>query len=365
MRLSSTLSAYISRQFLIGIGIVLFALTALILVFDLVELARRAASSSGGGTLIVVKMALLHLPYMAQRVVPYAVLIGVMLTLARMTRTSELVVARASGTSVWQFLLPGLGLCAALGIFLVTVFNPLAAALLSRYEQLDAKHIRGQVSNLAVSTAGLWLRQADAAGESVIHALRITEPELTLHDVIIFRYEGSDRFVERIDADTAKLEAGHWLLRNALITGPDRTATRRDQHRFETHLTIGQIQDSFASPETLSFWQVPGFIALLERAGFSALKHRVHWHSVLAGPLLLCAMVLIGASFSLRMTARQGGAGLLITAGVFVGFLFYVFSDIVMALGISASIPVVLAGWSPGVVAALLGVAMLLHIEDS
>ena len=36
-----------------------------------------------------------------------------------------------------------------------------------------------------------------------------------------------------------------------------------------------------------------------------------------------------------------------------------------MALGLAANIPAVLAGWAPGAVSSLLGIAMLLHLEDS
>ncbi len=96
MRLSLTLSAYIGRQLAIGVGMAFFALIVLILLFDSVELTRRASGNDNATMGIVVQMAFLHLPYLSQRVVPYAVLVGVMLTLARLTRTSELVVARAA-----------------------------------------------------------------------------------------------------------------------------------------------------------------------------------------------------------------------------------------------------------------------------
>ena len=365
MRLSSTLSSYIGRQLLIGVGIALFALCVLIFLFDVVELIRRSASKPDVTIGIVLQLALLHMPYMIQRVIPYAVLIGVMLVLAKFGRTSELVVTRASGTSVWQFLFPGIALSLGIGIVLVTVFNPVAAALLWRYEQLEAQYIEGRESNLAVSSSGLWLRQADGYGESVIHAQRITEPELTLHDVVIFRYQGKTEFVQRFDASTAVLNDGHWLLQDVISTGPNRTAERRDEYRVPTDLTISQIQENFASPETLSFWELPKFISLLERAGFSALKHRVHLYSVVAVPILLSGMVLIGAAFTLRLSARSGGAGRLIAFGIAAGLLLYTFSDVVLALGISGHIPAIFAGWAPSLMAISLGGALLLHIEDS
>lgn len=364
MRISATLFWYLARQITIGIAVAFFALSFLIFLVDIVELNRRGAGDTDVNFAIVLKMALLHLPYLAQQVVPYAVLLGTMLALARLNRSSELVIARSSGVSNTQMLMPGILVAFGIGVFAVTAFNPFASALLSRYEQIDARYLRGEVSNLAVSSEGLWLRQADDFGESVIHAKRISPTEIKLHDVIIFRFEGQDKFIERIDAETADLHDGYWQLSGTLITGPDRLGERRDSYRFETELTVDRIQESFASPETLSFWQMPAFVALLERAGFSSLKHRVHWHKVLASPLLLAGMVLIGATFSLRLT-RRGGTGLLIAIGVVAGFVLYVFSDVILALGLSAKIPAEVSAWAPALVAVLVGSGLLLYVREA
>ena len=77
----------------------------------------------------------------------------------------------------------------------------------------------------------------------------------------------------------------------------------------------------------------------------------------------MCAMVLIAATFTLRQT-RRGGTTYIVSGGVLTGFVLYFFSDIVFALGLSDSIPVLLAAWTPSGVATMLGAAMLLHLED-
>ena len=128
-------------------------------------------------------------------------------------------------------------------------------------------------------------------------------------------------------------------------------------------MTWAKIEDSFAPPETLSVWDLYGFIGTLETAGFSAIRHRQYFHALLAGPLLLCAMVLIAATFSLR-PSRRGGVGYMVIGGVVAGFLLYITSDFVSALGLSGYIPVVLAAWTPAGVSTLLGVATLFHLED-
>jgi lipopolysaccharide export system permease protein len=54
----------------------------------------------------------------------------------------------------------------------------------------------------------------------------------------------------------------------------------------------------------------------------------------------------------------------LVTAGVLIGFLVFFFSSFLEALGASQQIPVSLAAWSPGGVMLLLGLAVMLVLED-
>lgn len=365
MRLSPTLSIYVSRQFLFGLGMVfgLFVVTAFI--FDTVELLRRGsgAGREAATFTLLIEMAVLRVPFMAQKVLPFAALIGAILALTRLTRTQELVVTRAAGVSVWQFLLPALTVAFLLGVFVVTAFNPFASAMISRFEQMDARYLQGKSSFLADSESGIWLRQGDSQHPTVVHARRLIKETLTLRDVVIFQFAENDRFVARVDASEAKLASGYWQLENALVTGPDRPAETFASYSVATDLTLEQIENSFAPPETLSFWSLPSFIQVLEESGFSAVRHRLHWHATLAIPLLLCAMVLVGATFSLRLT-RRGGIWLLIVAGVLTGFLLYFVSDLVLALGLSGKIPPWLAAWAPAGIFTLLGVASLFHLED-
>ncbi len=363
MRLSITFSAYVGRQFLFWFFSVTLILVVIILLFDLVELIRRTSGREGATFGIALFMAFLKMPSMIEKAIPFAMLFGSMFAFWRLNRSQELVVARASGVSVWQLLLPVILLAVVIGSFKVAVFNSLSSAMLLRYEQLKAKHIRGKSSLAAVSDDGLWLRQATKAGHYVLHARQVTPHKMRLDDVIILMLEGTDKFVGRIDASHARLRKGRWVLTGARLTPSEGAPRYLPYHEIETDLTPENIQDSFAPPETLSFWALPRFISVLEAAGFSGLRHRLYWHSQLAVPVLLSAMVLLAATFSLR-PMRRGGTGLAVVCGVATGFLLYFLSDVVSALGASARVPVALAAWSPAVVSCLLGTAMLFHLED-
>ncbi len=363
MTLSPTMSTYLARRYMVAVGMVFLVFVTIAFTIDMVELLRRASGRPNVTFFLVTEMALLKLPDLIQKMLPFTALFGIMLALSRLTRTNELAVTRAAGISVWQFLAPALIIALLSGAFVVAIFNPLSSALASRYEQMESKFLRGRTSAFSVSPTGLWLRDTDPSGQVVVHALRVAQQGVDLSDAILLFYEGTDRFVRRIDAGRAQLRDGHWDLDDVLVTGPDQAAEHFDHLAVATTLTLNQIQDSFASPETMSFWALPGFINTLELAGFNATRHRLYWHATLAGPFLLAAMVLVAAVFSLRMT-RGGGVGITLGGGAMVGFLLFFLSDLTRALGKVGTIPVPLAAWVPVIATMALAAAALFTLED-
>lgn len=364
VRLSLTLSAYIARHAFTAMLIALIALGLIAVVIDLIELLRRAGSRPDATFGVVFTMAWLHLPFFLQQLLPFAVLFGTMFGFQRLTRSHELVAARAIGISVWQFLTPALGVALTLGVLSVTVFNPIGAILVSKYETMERLYFSHRASMVAVSQGGLWLRQTHAdSGDVLLHARQMKRNPPTLTAVTVFFYDEDNHFSARADAEAARLEAGNWVLVNPVHSKPDGNSEVLASLKVPTDLTPDRIKDSFEAPETTSFWDLPAFIEQLEAVGFSATEHRLHWHRLLSRPFLLAAMLLIGVTFSLRLV-RQGGTGILIVGGLITGFAFYILSDVIFALGLSGRLPPALAAWTPAGVAILLGVTTLLHLED-
>jgi len=363
MKLPWILSLYIARHFFLAIMLAIFGLIAVTVLIDIVELIRRASGKDVVTFGIITEMVLLKIPALTDRMMPYAVLIGSMLALSKLTRTHELVVARAAGVSVWQFLAPAMATVMAIGIFMITVFNPFAAALRLRYEQLEAKYFSGKPSLLAISSSGLWLRQIEEGGEHIIHAMRISQTDMSFSNLIVFTFGRNSKFSERLDAERASLAPGELHFSNVTRSIPGEPPQAIGEYSIPTSLTLEHIQDSFASPDTLSFWHLPSFISMLEQAGFSALRHRLYWTSLLVEPFLLAGSVLVAAAFSLRLP-RRGRLGMLLVAGLMTGFLLHFFTDIIFALGSAGTLPIWLAAWAPAFAISMVGAALLLHLED-
>ncbi|WP_135076848.1 LPS export ABC transporter permease LptG [Terasakiella sp. SH-1] len=365
IRLAPTLSLYIGRHFLTHFAILMLVFLGLIFLIDSIELLRRSSNKEGVTAFIALQMALLKLPHIGQETFPFAVLFAGMSAFSRLTKSHELVVARAAGVSAWRFMTPAILVAFILGMFQVMVVNPLGSASLSAFEQMESKFFDGKSNMLSLSANGLWLRQSNLDGQSVLHSRFVLQQEdsVDLNDVSIFVYRDRDNFSHRIEADRASLEDGFWHLYEVQVHIAEQPTQFNEELWFETDLTLNKIQESFASPETMSFWSLPSFIETMERAGFSGKRHKLHWHSLLSAPFLLAAMILIAATFTLRHT-RKGGTTFVVAGGMLTGFVLYFFSDISMALALSGSIPVLLAAWAPACICLLLGSAMILHLED-
>ena len=369
MAVAATLSLYIARVFTMTVLALAAALSGLVSLFDFIELLRRAATKPDAGFGLITQIALLRLPWIAMEVLPFAVLLGGIIAFWRLTRSSELVVARSAGVSAWQFLAAPVMCAVALGGLATAVVSPFSAAMRARAEALDSAYLRTGGGPLALAGGQLWLRQSDRGlteqGVAILHAakVRLNGGTLTGDQVSIFRLSDTDRLLERIEAPSARLTPGNWVLAGARVIAPGRLPEPARELDLATDLTVSRVQESFADPETFSVWALPGFIALLERSGFSAVRHRLHFQALLALPLLAGTMCLLAAGFSMR-PARRGGVAKMIASGVAAGFALFVVSKIAEEFGQSGALPATLAAWAPAGAGLLLALSLLLHLED-
>src|SRR5690606_11324081 len=117
MNLYNTLNRYLAKTYFYNMLMLLSVLLAVIYLFDTVELLRRASKYDDIPLMLVLQMGLLKLPEVGQVLFPFAVLFSAMFTFWHLTRRNELIVVRAAGFSVWQFLTPIIAVVIAVAIF--------------------------------------------------------------------------------------------------------------------------------------------------------------------------------------------------------------------------------------------------------
>jgi len=210
---------------------------------------------------------------------------------------------------------------------------------------------------------GLWLRQGDEKQQSVIHALRVAEQGEHLEDVVVFLYGARDHFIGRVDAESAQLHDRYWLMNNAWVSGAEGRPVHHASYSLPTTLTPEQIVESSASPDTLSFWDLPSYIRAAQAAGFSAARYQLYLYTLYALPALFAAMVFMAASFSLKF-GRDARLAKIILLSAACGFGVYFFQDLTSVLGKSGAVPILLAATAPALASILIGMTLVFNQED-
>ncbi|WP_068312344.1 LPS export ABC transporter permease LptG [Polycladidibacter hongkongensis] len=358
-----TLSSYIALRFLRSILLLFLFAAVLIFLFDVLELVRRGGDREGFSLWRITLISLFRVPLLMEQVIPFTVLFGSMWAFVSLSRSLELVVARAAGISVWQFLTPPLSTGLLIGMLSVAAYNPAVVYLKSVSDAFSAGIFDVQQDYLMNSSGEVWLRQDGPDGESVVYGRQIMSSGARLNGVTIFAFNRSGEFTERIEAHNAQLSDGMWQLSNVAVFQQDAEPQYYGTYTLSTYLSATEIRESIGSPESISFWKLPTFIELSQRAGLPAYRYDLHYQSLLAKPLLLLAMILIAAAVSLRIS-RFGGIGGLIVGGIVAGFVLYVVSELSKDLGGAGLVPTTIAAWAPGVFGVLMGFSFLLNQED-
>ncbi|MFT6169398.1 MAG: lipopolysaccharide export system permease protein [Celeribacter sp.] len=362
------LHLYFARKTLTALITVTGIFAALILMIEMIEQIRIFSPADLSlGTLFY--LSLLRIPFTLYTIFPILMIISTLVLFLGLARSSELVITRASGRSAMRSLQAPLLVAFIVGLLVVAVLNPLVAATSREFDQLKAEYLDEQTQIFSVSDEGLWLRQGDEAGQVVIRASRSNFDGSTLFGVTFlgFATNGAPEF--RLEADSARLEDGVWIINNAkrwpLNAGgnPEALSQTLDIFELPTTLTLDEIHDTFGTPSAVPIWEIPSFINRLDKAGFSARAYKMWFHSELALPLTLVAMMLIGAGFTMRHTRFGNTASRVVTA-LLLAFAFFFLRNFASILGENGEIPIVLAAWAPPAAVILAALALLLHLED-
>jgi lipopolysaccharide export system permease protein len=359
-----TITRYVGLRFLGAALAVFVGVFLLVVLIDYIEMMRRASDVPNVSPWIVAKTSFFRVPQLTEQILPFSVLVGTMACYLNLSRRLELVVARAAGMSAWQFVAPAVIVAILLGIVATTVYNPLSAVMREKSKELEAEMFGKQNSGGMTRTgAGSWIRQRTDEGQAIIYAASSQEQGVRLDGVTVFTFDPEGQFQDRIEAPRATLEPGRWRLTQARIYASGRPVRQHDVYELKTNLTAAQVRESFSTPETVPFWQLPLYIEIAERSGLVAAGYKLQYQVLIARPFLLAAMVILAASVSLRFF-RFGGVPQMVLSGIGAGFLLYVMSKVTGDLSKAELMHPAAAAWLPVLAGGLTGIVVLLHQED-
>ncbi len=361
--ITNTLGRYFAGRFVVSALGVFASIFVLLVLVDYIEMVRRTSELTQASAITVAETSLFRVPQLLEKMMPFCILIGAMTCYLALSRRLELVVARAAGVSAWQFIAPALASAILLGVLATTAYNPMSASLRELSKRMEAELFGSAPGGGVQDASGFWINQVNSDGQAIINAARSEQQGIRLTGLTVFRFDNNYQFKERIEAQQATLEDGYWLFKSVRRYTLDSPPVEQDSLALATSLTRAQVRNSFSTPETVSFWQLPSYIRSSESSGFATAGYRLQYHKLVAQPFLLAAMVMLAAAVSLRFF-RFGGVQKMVLSGVGAGFLLYVLSKVTEDLSKAELMHPIASAWLPVCVGGLTGFLALLYQED-
>ncbi|HTR16549.1 MAG TPA: LPS export ABC transporter permease LptG [Acetobacteraceae bacterium] len=326
------LDRYIEAAALRAFALVAVALTTL---FSLLEFVEQLSSVGQGHYRLIDALVyvLLTTPARLLQVTPISMLLGSLLALGALARTSELTALQSLGISEIRII----GSIVKLAVPIVIALFLLAEFVIPPAQQLAQEHRTSALSSLPASAP---LRSGDSFwAQSDRQYLNVQQFEYgnVPKDIDIYTFADDGSLESFIHADRADIRPdGTWLLTDVL-------RKRLDSSQFQTeHLASlpwhsfmlrKQTQLLMLPPESLPPIALYRYVHDLKQRHQQAIRYEQELWTRISIPLSIVAMIMIAAPFVFGPPRAQN-TGQHLMIGAIVGIIFSMSQQIVDHLGL-------------------------------
>ena len=341
----------IVRRLAGNIGITIAVLFGIVMLSEALNTGRLDRLSDTGGPML----ALLGILVAASRwiidTLPFTVLVGAIAGLLNLQSTREMTVMKAAGQSVWRLMRAPLAVTVLGGLIVALAFDT-AVVQLNRSIWPSAGGSDG--------TNTMWLDERRTDIHYILEAGFVDPSGRSLGDVSVFLMD-SPR--DRIEAPTAELIDGQWVMPTALRFRSNEMSQQLTDFRLPTSRTAGDMRARMASVADMTVWELAGSLASRLNDPDERAEVATRFLRLIGLPLSLCGSLVIAFAFtaSYRRTNKYGGA---VLYGIVLGVLVYVETEMAGRAGAAGVMHPAIAVAGPAVVAVVIGVTVLLNRED-
>lgn len=357
---SRRLAWYLGRSFFTRSMAMLVGLIFVLMMLDLLGNSGKILAHPDNNESHLWLYVSLRVPQLVQQFLPFAMLLGTLITLATMNQHSEIIAMKAAGVSAHQIIAP-LMLVSLLIAGANFLFNEriVTRATTALNAWVDVNY--GNVPPPTGTQTNVWVRE----GDDLIFVRQVMgQGETTrLRGITIYDRTGGT-LTGILNAERGRYVGPGWEL-----TGTRRFDVERGTTATAPTLRVGEtidpIQFTLASvdPREQDFWQLRRSIDELERAGRSIRSAESNWWHKISGPLSGMLMPLLAAIAAFGL-ARSGQLLLRAVAGMGLGFSYFIADNFALALGNFGAYPPLLAAWGPFFLFLLIGEAVLVRTEE-
>ena len=214
---------YIAKNFLIKFSQVVLGFSLLIFFINFIDTLERM--KEGAAPLYIsITIAFLQIPDFLNDIAPSLVLISSIIGFFSLSSKSEISIIRMSGFSLWEVLRPIAVSAFLLGIFWITIFDPLSVMAMKKFNYLEGKYTKNETREVVEPANGIWVKQSNLEKpheEIIIRAQRAFKESAEFGGVTVWFFDSNNGFYKKIDSESAHLEGKTWILNNNILNEND------------------------------------------------------------------------------------------------------------------------------------------------
>jgi lipopolysaccharide export system permease protein len=299
---------------------------------------------------------LLNVPQQAFELLPIGALIGALMGLGNLAASSELVVTRASGVSVWRLAWPvGLaGLTLSLIMFGIGEYAAPSMAQFAKREKTISK--LADVSFAGTSSA--WVKDGNR-----ILRVQTGEVDRAFGGVSVFELDGPTR-LRSIEKAAQSLFANphQWRLHNVETSRFERDkieGSAAGELTMQSTVNPEFLGLAATDPQMLTLHGLASYIDHLRRNSLETASYEIGYWSRIARLFAVIVVTLLALPFVFG-PLRATGAGTRTVIGVLLGVVFFLITRTVENGGQLFNLDPALVGWLP---TAVIGFCTLVAIS--
>jgi lipopolysaccharide export system permease protein len=338
------LDRYLIKQFL---QTIFFGIIALILIFVVIDMMENLDDFIDGNVPldVILHYYLVFTPEIIRLITPIAVLFGALFTAGKMANLSELTAVKASGVSLFRFMLPFIlttflisGISVAFSGYIVPMANKTKVFIemeyLKRGMSFSGSNIFFQDTRTRIVSISYFDNLSNVA-------FNVSVQEFNPNDLTQLR----SRFdAKRIVYDTVK---NVWSARDVVSRSFGDVKQSADYYKdydmWDVNFTPQDLLTKGQKPEEMNFNELRAYIDAQQKAGNSAVNTLIEYHSRFAFAAASLIVILFGLPLSANK--RRGGLAVQVGINILLAFLYLVFMKISQAFGKNGAIDPVLTAW--------------------
>ena len=361
----TTLDSYITAAYLRYVVLSAVTLLSIFYIASFLDLSDKVFKGTTSW-LTLVEYFRYATPEWLYYILPLGVLLGTLVTIAVLTKNSELIVMKACGISLYRLAAPMLVSSVIVGGALFLMQESILGPSTRRADEVKSVMKGGDPRSFNI-LSNRWL--VGSEGE-IYHYQALNPRTRTLTGLEVYEFTPRmEQFARRSFMESATFaddgEGEMWDVTRGWTRNFDAEGDVATMAAFDSTRRALESADYFGAeepiPRYMGYRQLRDYTNVLREGGFDVLSQEVELARKLAFPVVTLIMALLAVPFAATI-GRSGAMGG-IAIGIALAISYWALISLFAALGKGGALPPLLAAWAPNMLFGAGAVYLLLTVR--